>query len=286
LSPEWYSALTEHYASHGFVVLAPEHGESDWFTGLVDATFDRPADVTATLDYAEQLTGPGGGWEGLIDMDNVALVGHSYGGYTALAAAGARFDLETFSGQCAGLSSEDPRSFLCAPFMDQEEKMAAKAGLGTVPAGLWPALGDDRITAIVPIAGDAYLFGENGLASISVPVMAIGGTEDWGTPWVWGAKPAYDYSSSNYRTLVGLIGGNHFVAVNGCEDMPFVTGIEDLYAMACFEPVWDKHRAMDIIQHFSTAFLLDTLAGDADARAALLPASVWLTGIEYTSTLP
>jgi predicted dienelactone hydrolase len=55
--------------------------------------------------------------------------------------------------------------------------------LSSVPQGLWPSLGDTRIKAILPMAGDAYPFGAAGLASITVPVMAMGGTADWGTPF-------------------------------------------------------------------------------------------------------
>jgi predicted dienelactone hydrolase len=51
LNPEWYHTLAEHLATHGFVVMAPEHRESDWSSDVVDATVDRPRDVAATLDF-------------------------------------------------------------------------------------------------------------------------------------------------------------------------------------------------------------------------------------------
>jgi predicted dienelactone hydrolase len=86
-----YHTLAEHYASYGFVVLAPEHVESDWFDGVAH-TVERPRDIVRTLDYAETLNADGA-LASLIDLDNVAVVGHSYGGYTALAAAGAQIDL-------------------------------------------------------------------------------------------------------------------------------------------------------------------------------------------------
>ncbi|HRW09996.1 MAG TPA: alpha/beta fold hydrolase, partial [Caldilineaceae bacterium] len=91
LSPAWYHTLAEQYASYGFIVLAPDHPEQfdPTFGEMWKTLIDRPAAVSRTLDYAEELTAPDGAIAGLIDMAKVAVVGHSYGGYTALAAAGA-----------------------------------------------------------------------------------------------------------------------------------------------------------------------------------------------------
>ena len=51
------------------------------------------------------------------------------------------------------------------------------------------------------------------------------------------------------------------------------------------DPVWDMNRAHDLINHFATAFLLDTLKGDKEAHAALLPDAVSFPGIEYATTM-
>jgi hypothetical protein len=52
--------------------------------------------------------------------------------------------------------------------------MAALAGLESMPEGLWPSIGDPRVKALVPQAGVSYVFGENGLAAITVPMLAMG----------------------------------------------------------------------------------------------------------------
>lgn len=284
LNPEWYSDLTEHYASHGFLVLAPEHTEADWFE-TPRASFDRPRDITLTLDFAESLNAPGGLWAGRADMEKVAVVGHSYGGYTALAAAGAQLDLAPFQQKCGALHEEAPEHFLCAPFAGQEMHMAGFAGLDEVPEGLWPSLGDDRVRAAVPIAGDAYLFGEQGMSSVTVPVMAMGGTADFGTPWGWGPEPAYQFSSGETRVLVGFQGGSHFLPANRCETMPWVYDLTEIAAFACLDPVWDKGRALDLVQHFSTAFLKSVLQKSAEAKAMLAPeAAAWTPGLVYEVT--
>ena len=49
----------------------------------------------------------------------------------------------------------------------------------------------------------------------------------------------------------------------------------------CSDPVWDMDRAHDLINHFTTAFLLDVLKGDVEAHAALSPDAVSFPGIVY-----
>lgn len=285
MNPEWYSALLEHYASWGVVVVAPEHAESDWLLAG-DASFDRPSDVKRTLDLATELSASGRAFAGAIDMKNVAVAGHSYGGYTALAIGGARFDLAPFTARCAGLAADDPKAFFCAPFVGKEKEMATKAGLSTVPTGLWPTQSDPRVTAILPMMGDAYLFGQAGLASVTVPMMVIGGTDDDATPWEWGSKPSYDYASSAQKSLVAFAGANHFITTNPCESMPWVSALPPFERdLICFDQVWDKARALDLVRQFSTTFLLATLRGDAKARAMLSPTGAPFRGVAYSTTL-
>lgn len=287
LNPAWYSRLIEHYASRGFVVLAPEHRENDWLEASA-ASFDRPADVRRTLDLAETLGGPGGDWEGLLDLGNVAVVGHSYGGYTALAVAGGRFDLGPFHARCAALAVDDPRVFLCAPFLGREAEMAARAGLADLPAGLWPVtMADPRVTAIVSMAGDAFLMNEAGLASVTVPMMALGGTADFGTPWEWGAKLSYDHVSSRTKSLVAFEDADHMIPANPCDDLPFTAQLSaDERAFICVDaPAWPRQDALPWIQHASTAFLLDVLRQDRQAHEALRPGAVAQPGITYLTTL-
>ena len=284
-NPEWYATLVEHYASHGFVVLAPEHSEDDWFEAWA-AAIDRPRDVRRTLDFAEALNAPGGAFEGSLDLGRIALVGHSFGGYTALAMAGARLDLDPLEAKCASIAEDDPKAFLCAAFVGHQEDMATRAGLSSVPDGLWPSLGDARIRAIVPIAGDAYPF-DAGLANIEVPMMAIGGTADWGTPWDWGASLAYERVSSPFRALVGLEGGGHMLAVDGCDRMPWTASLGELErGYLCVEPDWQKADAHAAIAGFSTAFLRDVLGDSGPAHRALTDADVAMPRVRYAITTP
>lgn len=287
-SPVRWSPLVEHYASYGFVVIAPQHTEifdlegTNWWSSNID----RPADVKQTLDYAEKLTAPDGEMAALIDMENVAVVGHSAGGYTAFAMAGAQYDLDAMNARCAQLAADDPLSSLCTPLLPREADMAARAGFDPMPEGLWPSMGDPRVTAIIPMSGDSYLFDKAGLSKITIPMMAMGGTADSATPYEWGVKPAYDYVSSAQKTLVTFEGAEHMIFITPCENDPErMKWEEPPFSFACLDPVWDKKRALDLIHHFSTAFLLDTLKGDPAAHAALLPERVNFPGIEYMTTM-
>ena len=266
LNPEWYHDLAEHLATHGFVVVAPEHLEADWFADVIDATASRPSEVSAAIDFADAHEG---GW---VDTDRVAVLGHSYGGYTALASAGARIDPSSLAERCEAATDRMMQAYFCDSFVGQEQALASALGLDSVPDGLWPAAGDPRVDSVVSIAGDAYLFGEDGLAAVQVPVMAIGGTADTGTPWTWGSQLTYDAVGSDDRALVGLEGAEHMVVTASCDDMPFTQAMPPEYAgYFCEDPAWDKAGAHDVIHHLTTAWLKHTLQGDAEAEASLAP---------------
>jgi predicted dienelactone hydrolase len=284
LSPIDYGTLVEHYASQGYVVLAPEHNESfdGSLTGFWEELIDRPVDISRTIDHAEQLSRSGEPLAGMIDLDDVAVVGHSYGGYTALAAAGAQFDFAAYKDRCAALAADDPRNFFCAP-LPNESDMAMRAGLDEVPSGLWPSFGDPRITAAISLAGDAYLFDQRGLAELEVPVMAMGGTIDEGTPYTWGAKLTYDHAGSTNKTLVSFPGAGHFLFLDPCENLPWVEN--SVYRDAiCSDAVWDT-RPLDIVMHYTTAFLRDTLDADPKARGVLAGQQPQLDNVEYNTTI-
>ena len=159
------------------------------------------------LAYIDDRAGSGGAFDGLIDPDRLAVIGHSYGGYTALAAAGGRLDSDAFEARCrAEYAADGANTWLCDALVPHLGEMAARAGLHSVPEGLWPAWAAPGVDAIVSMAGDAYLFEADGLAEISVPVMAIGGTSDTDTPYTWGTQPTYEFTSSPRKAKVALDG--------------------------------------------------------------------------------
>ncbi|MEZ5376810.1 MAG: alpha/beta fold hydrolase [Acidimicrobiales bacterium] len=283
LSPIVYSTLIEHYASQGYLVLAPEHNESfdGSLTGFWQELIDRPVDIGRTIDEAERLNEPGAALDGMIDLDNIAVVGHSYGGYTALAAGGAQFDFAAYKTRCAALTAEDPLNFFCAPLANESD-MATRAGLDEVPDGLWPSMRDPRVKAVISMAGDAYLFDQRGLEQLEIPVMVMGGTVDNGTPYTWGAKLTFDHAASDNKTLVSFPGAGHMLFLDPCENLPWVQASAYRDGI-CTDAVWDE-RPLDIVTHYTTAFLRDTLDADPGARAALTGQQPDLDYVEYRNT--
>lgn len=282
----FYSNLTEHIASHGFVVLGVDHretvnlAEENIFKDTPVLMIERPRDIRRTLDYAETLTATGGALAGLLDLEHIAVAGHSFGGYTALATGNARFDLTAFNARCAASRAEgDPNAWLCDPIEPFETEMATAAGLNSMPEGLWPAQGDPRVDAIISMAGDSYLFDRAGLAEITIPLLAMGGTADTSTPVDWGILPAFEYTSSQQKVLVLFENAEHGIFANNCAAAPWLVDIG--FVWFCADPIWDRLRTNDLANHFMTAFLLTTLKGDADAAAALAPDAVALPGISY-----
>jgi predicted dienelactone hydrolase len=282
ISPIVFSTLVEHYASHGFIVLAPEHNETfdQSLTGFWKALIDRPVDVRRTIDFAEQLTKPGAALAGMIDMKNIAVVGHSYGGYTALAAAGARFDFAAYKTRCAALKADDPLNFFCGPVVPKEADMATRAGLNSVPTGLWPSFGDPRVKAVISMAGDAYLFDQRGLAELKMPIMVMGGTIDEGTPYTWGAKLTYDHVASKNKTLIAFPGAGHMLMVDPCDNLPWVQNFAYRDGF-CTDAIWGTRRPLNIVTHYTTAFLREILNADPKARATLTRKQPRLDNVEY-----
>ncbi len=283
-STSTYAWLAEHLASYGFVVISPEHNESmDPENELWQSAIIRPQDVLTVFAYVDAQVGAGGVFEGLIDKDTAAVIGHSYGGYTALAAAGARIDTAEFEAHCqTAQANDDPTAWLCEMLLPHIADMAALAGLETVPEGLWPAWADSRVEAIVPLAGDAFFFGQNGLAEISVPVLAMGGTADTDSPFLWGTDPSYEYASSQRKIKIAFTDAEHMIFTASCEETPWY--LKFFSKEFCVDQSWERGYAHNLTRHFTTAFLLAELGQDAAASTALQPDSVEFAQIVYDAS--
>ena len=131
------------------------------------------------------------------------------------------------------------------------------------------------------MAGDAFFFGESGLAKIDIPVMAIGGTADQDAPFTWSTAPTYEYSYSTRKVEIALEGAEHMIFTASCEKVRWY--LKFLSGEFCKDSTWDRNYAHALIKHFTTAFLLSELKQDASATALLNPETINFAGIEYES---
>jgi predicted dienelactone hydrolase len=218
----------------------------------------------------------------MIDTGSVAVVGHSYGGYTALAAAGARIDPQGLQDSCElAYEVDDPLAFLCDALVPRLDDMAQLAGIAPDLTALWPPLTEHNVDAVVSIAGDAAMFGEAGLAEITVPVMAIGGMADTDSPFEWGTGLTYDHISSTRKVEVALEGAGHMLFAGGCESVRRVLSLAPLGF--CSDPAWDRDDAHDVVKQHVAGFLVAELLGDPEAAAELGAADPSVSGVGYRS---
>lgn len=158
----WFaSALAEQ----GYVVAAINHpGTSTWSRDpdLTRQLWERPRDVSRVIDYA--TTSPD--LAGLIDTDQVFMAGHSLGGFTAVALAGARYDTARLARFC----DETPDELACG--------ILASWKIAQTPedrAQMEADLSDPRIKAFAVFdLGGTQSFSDTSLGQIDRPMLVFG----------------------------------------------------------------------------------------------------------------
>ncbi|MCF8480807.1 MAG: alpha/beta fold hydrolase [Rhodospirillum sp.] len=151
--------------SAGYRVAAPNHpGTTSRDRRPEEAArlWERPHDLTRVIDalLAEQTLA------GAVDPGRIAVIGHSLGGWTALAVAGGRFDLARFVAACA----RHPE-MVGSCRAGQDDGM----GLGGADRGtLGKDMRDPRVRAAVSLdLGLAQGFTPDSLAAVSIPVLVV-----------------------------------------------------------------------------------------------------------------
>ncbi len=267
--------LTEHLASYGFVVIAADHAGNTFLdeTNLENLSFSfaqRPLDVLRQVEFMTLNNSTL--FSDMVDVENIAVIGHSFGGYTALASAGARLNSEELGRVSRFVGSEEDVTELIATHRDMSE----------APSGLWPSTQVTNIKAVVGLApAFSVAFGEEGLASITVPTLLLVGSTDRLTPPESEAAFIYDAISSDVRYLGIFENAGHFIFANACTPIVIQAG----FFYACSDPVWDMQRAHDLTNHFTTSFLLAYLQNDTEALEALAPESIDFIGFQYKASV-
>lgn len=206
--------LAYHLASYGLTVVAVEHPGSNvaWLTGknfsqsgiktagsLLPATefVDRPKDVSFLLDRLGRLNRFSTSLKGKFNTNEVVVIGHSLGGYTALALAGTKLSLDHLRQFCS-----DPNPVMFSP---ADLLQCNAADLQDAPTNL----GDSRIKRVVllnPVIG--RLFDEKSLAGVKIPTLMLAATDDSITPAV--SQQFLPFTQlHNSKYLLTAIGATH-----------------------------------------------------------------------------
>ncbi len=201
----------EHFASHGYFVVIPHHAGSSgdhlklMLQGEVDEVFpyaefgDRPRRISELLNWLMLHNYEKFG--GKLNVQNVGIMGHSFGAYTALAVAGAKINFDHLELACGDTSAADPNISLllqCQALGIRENFQQHQSPH------------DPRISCICvwDFVGSA-IFGEQGLASVNLPVMAIAGSHDMTTPFALEQLRLFQWLRSPETYLVVMEGKAH-----------------------------------------------------------------------------
>lgn len=199
--PQNYAAVTDHWVTHGYIVIAPNHLDSpnnrermkpEQVARLLES---RIRDLTHTADSVTQMAARTG-MTARPDTTRMAIAGHSFGGMLAQIKA--------------GLLLKNPQS----------EAAVSQA--------------DTRFRAAVVMSGVGQMpqMADGAFAGLTVPLIASGGTLDEGNvgtgqifPWEWRMSP-YTLAPPGDKYSVVLEKGDHYLgglicrADRGGEDDP------------------------------------------------------------------
>ncbi len=205
--PEDYRRDAEHLASYGYVVVLPQHPGSDLkqiqelIQGYTREIFilrefiDRPLDITFLIDELERRNRVE--FQGRLDLENVGVAGHSFGGYTALALAGATLNFDNLKAEC-----DRPFSYLNTSLLLQCRALDLSQKTYQFR--------DKRVKAV--IAGNpvnSSVFGQKGLSQIQIPVLIGAGSYDPATPIVFEQARSFPWLTVPQKYLLLIEGQAH-----------------------------------------------------------------------------
>jgi predicted dienelactone hydrolase len=241
----WQSYFwTERLATHGFVVVAPDH------TGNTTFDFDearvgelflrRPLDISDTVDWLFAGSEPSemGLGDCLDPAAGFAVGGHSFGGYTSVAVGGALNDAQAILDACEGLGGS-----FCEGVLDWAGDHSEHIGDMT----------DARVWAMVPMAPAGWGVLTDGLIDVAAPALVLGGDRDTLTTMSGEVTPIYSGLGSENKRLGELIDAGHMTFSNACDLADF----ED-----CYPPFIDIEVAYAEINAVTVAFLRSVLGED------------------------
>ncbi len=259
--------LAEYLASHGFAVAVVEHPGSDtrnlqtFVRGATkevveaDEFINRPKDISFLLDELERLNQTNSPFQGRFNLQKVGAIGHSFGGYTVMALAGAKINLPLIKQQCRADNFNLNAANVSYALVCVTQKLNEKS---------LPDLKDKRIQAVFainPVSGG--VFGEKGLRGVDVPVMFAASSNDTTAPALLEQICPFTWLTTPNKYLVLTQNGTHSDANQNSmiSVLPFATD------MASPNP----QLARSYYKYLSLAFAKTYVTGEAQYRNYLTP---------------
>jgi len=202
--PEDFRKLATYWASYGYFVALPQHQGSDFqqindlmggFSRKVfepDEFVNRPLDISFLLDELEDLNK--GEFAEKLNLEAVAVAGHSLGGYTALSVAGASIDLKNLAQYC---NTQTLDGYLNLSLLLQCRALR-------IPLEKYN-FRDERVKVVIafnPV--NSSIFGSMGLGKIEIPVLVKAGSYDPATPAIFEQIRSFPWfkTTDSYLLLV------------------------------------------------------------------------------------
>ncbi len=200
--------IAQHLASHGYVVAAVEHTGSNQqyqvdltklrLTNMKPQEFlERPKDISFILDrlafFNQKEQHP---LQGKLATNNAMVIGHSFGGGTALTIAGALLQVDFLKEHCPKIGTT----------------VSLGAGLQcfaqSLPEKVYQ-LRDPRIKSAIALnPTSSIMFGKTGLEKIQIPTLVLASSADRTTPALTEQIISFNKISSP-KWLIGIVGATH-----------------------------------------------------------------------------
>jgi predicted dienelactone hydrolase len=249
-----FASLAKYLASYGFIAAVLEHPGSSTarlqmlLKGLTKQVFDvdefieRPKDVSFILDDLAQR------FPKAVNVEQSGIIGHSLGGYTALALAGATIDFNYLTKECI----QEIDSVNISLILQCEALKLPRQSY---------QFRDQRIKfalAINPV--DSSIFGPQGMAQIKIPVAIAASSEDIVASVVLEQIKPFSWLNASKRYLFVVRGVGH------------VSDIQDL--ISAFVPslsnfIPDKN--IQPLKEYSDILILALVQTYVANRASYLP---------------
>jgi predicted dienelactone hydrolase len=224
-SPREMNWLGYALASQGWVVAGVAHFGESWVYGgeTIDPSvamrfWQRPQDVSFTIDSLSDK----GLFNTSIKTDKVIMLGHSSGGFTSLAIAGANLEAGKSEAYCSTEKAKDDKG--CDYGQQSKRKPMSETMLQKIGM-LQAKMQDERVVGVIaldPALGHAV--SQQSLESIKVPALVLGSVENDFLPYTIHSKYYADHIQN--ANLVGIEqGAGHFVYIDKCDSDRAVKGV-------------------------------------------------------------